>query len=246
MTKTKKKTVPDCMEHVGRGTISDGCKLPGKYDGKCWRHRALTPAEKVERAATAKAALLARLGDLTNGDGPSLATYGKVKAGAGPERPDCHPEVWEQLWAVVDAARMAVCPVRGQTRDDALSFLADQEKMLRRALSFFAGRHGSGEGRLGAGEHHEGWLRRNMDTHPYVLAMRKQDRDLLHADLESDGYVLQADGTYRQVYNEYNPRLTGQEALDAQNDPNKPDAACCNNERRGINGGCANCGDPCL
>ncbi len=49
-----------------------------------------------------------------------------------------------------------------------------------------------------------------------------------------------------EYYNEYHPRLHGKEAEAARNDPNKPNGACCNNEKRGMNGGCANCGDPCL
>ena len=104
---------------------------------------------------------------------------------------ECPPEVWGQLWNVVDAARMAVRPVRGQEREDALEFLADQEKMLRRALGFFAGRHEDWE-------HHEGYLRRKVDTHPYVLEMQKQDRDIFHEGLVADGYVLQSDGTYKK------------------------------------------------
>lgn len=45
---------------------------------------------------------------------------------------------------------------------------------------------------------------------------------------------------------EYNPRLKGEAAKAAQSDPNKRKGACCNNEQRGMNGGCSNCGDPCL
>jgi hypothetical protein len=49
----------------------------------------------------------------------------------------------------------------------------------------------------------------------------------------------------QERYDEYRPRLRGAAALAAQNDPNKPEYACCNNEQRGMNGGCANCGAPC-
>lgn len=48
-----------------------------------------------------------------------------------------------------------------------------------------------------------------------------------------------------RVHNEYWPRLHGTEAETARTDPNKPTGACCNNEQRGPNGGCSNCGDPC-
>lgn len=47
-------------------------------------------------------------------------------------------------------------------------------------------------------------------------------------------------------HDEYNPRLTGEAAEAARRDPGRPEGACCNNERRGMNGGCANCGAPCL
>lgn len=48
------------------------------------------------------------------------------------------------------------------------------------------------------------------------------------------------------TYDEYNPWLKGDAARAARNDPNKPKNACCNNEHRGWNGGCGNCGAPCL
>lgn len=50
----------------------------------------------------------------------------------------------------------------------------------------------------------------------------------------------------RRNYNEYSPRLRGAAARAAQDDPNKPENACCNREERGPNGGCANCGHPCF
>ena len=77
------------------------------------------------------------------------------------------PEVWESLWRVVDASRLAVCPGRQQTRDDALEFLADQEKMLRRAIGFFHGPPDTAET----------VLRGSFATkHPYTLEIEEQDR----------------------------------------------------------------------
>ena len=63
-------------------------------------------------------------------------------------------------------------------------------------------------------------------------------------DLDSKAELL----TYEEYskHSEYNPRLSGEAAKAAQKDPSKPEGACCNNEQRGMNGGCANCGDPCL
>ena len=58
--------------------------------------------------------------------------------------------------------------------------------------------------------------------------------------------VVPIDGPVVSEFSEYNPRLTGRDAAAAQADPAKPAGACCNDERRGMNGGCANCGDPCL
>lgn len=84
---------------------------------------------------------------------------------------NCPPEVWEGLWRVLDAARMAVCPARGQEKEDALMFLADQEKMLRRALGFFMGESG------------EDYLRIGVEAHPYVSKMKEQDRKLLQEAL---------------------------------------------------------------
>lgn len=43
---------------------------------------------------------------------------------------------------------------------------------------------------------------------------------------------------------EYNPRLSG-EAL-VKSIENAPEGSCCDNEKRGWNGGCENCGDPCF
>lgn len=55
-----------------------------------------------------------------------------------------------------------------------------------------------------------------------------------------------ARGTFpSDLWNEYNPRLRGDEARAAQNDPNKPEHHCCNRMKRGWNGGCMNCGTPC-
>jgi hypothetical protein len=48
---------------------------------------------------------------------------------------------------------------------------------------------------------------------------------------------------------EYNPRLIGEEAAAARaRAPHREGfyQPCCDDERRGMNGGCENCGDPCL
>ena len=48
------------------------------------------------------------------------------------------------------------------------------------------------------------------------------------------------------VYNEYDPWLkTPAASREARTDPTKPLGACCNNEQRGMNGGCGNCGGCC-
>ena len=45
---TKTKVIPRCGAHLkGHGAFSDGCSLPGVYDGRCKRHRAPTPEERA-------------------------------------------------------------------------------------------------------------------------------------------------------------------------------------------------------
>lgn len=79
---------------------------------------------------------------------------------------EVHPVVWEQLWRVVDAARMSIAPYHGQTRDEALTFLADEEKMLRRALG---------------GDVGEDNVRRGMLKHPYTIAMAAAHNEAVEA-----------------------------------------------------------------
>lgn len=79
------------------------------------------------------------------------------------------PEVMESLWRVVDAARIAIQRPDSMSPDDALEFLADQEKMLRRAIGFF---HGG-----------EDTLREGITKHPFIL-------DLERAELERVARIM--------------------------------------------------------
>lgn len=75
------------------------------------------------------------------------------------------------------------------------------------------------------------------------------DRDDIAAACQRVGRIMKAlagENKPSPVYDEYRPRLTGVAAKEARSDPKKPLGACCNNEQRGMNGGCGNCGAPCL
>jgi hypothetical protein len=69
--------------------------------------------------------------------------------------------------------------------------------------------------------------------------------DVCHASIPQ-GYSNENEDTEVPEYDEYNPKLKGAAAEEARSDSKKPEGACCNNEQRGWNGGCGNCGDPCL
>lgn len=73
-------------------------------------------------------------------------------------------------------------------------------------------------------------------------------RDHWEAHRDGDGWQFTVEEAVdaAEGCDEYRPRLRGEAALAARNDPIKPRGACCNNEQRGMNGGCGNCGDPCL
>lgn len=90
-----------------------------------------------------------------------------------PEMVEVHPEVWEQMWRVIDSARFLACPPRGTTEDDLRSHLADSEKMLRRALAAFYG--GS-----------EVIVRGSATKHPWTLKIEQRDRDILRQSLLED------------------------------------------------------------
>lgn len=70
--------------------------------------------------------------------------------------------LWESLWRVVDAARLVTVVHGDMTQADALEFLADQEKMLRRCLGG------------GAGEKE---MREGVTKHPFVLNAEEAERD---------------------------------------------------------------------
>jgi hypothetical protein len=71
--------------------------------------------------------------------------------------PEFSMALWESLWRVVDAARLAISLPEGVDREEVMSFLADQEKMLRRCLG---------------GESNEAELRAGVTEHPYVQSVR--------------------------------------------------------------------------
>ncbi len=93
----------------------------------------------------------------------------KKRSPAAFAHPVINPEVLEAMWRVVDAARFAICPGRNQTRDEALEFLADQEKMFRRSIGFFHG----------PVDEVETVLRGTSTKHPYILQLEDDDRNWL-------------------------------------------------------------------
>jgi hypothetical protein len=82
------------------------------------------------------------------------------------------PQAYEALWRVVDAARLVLISPEGPDRDEMMRFLADQEKMLRRAVAFFYGPDGEAELRKAAG----------VTRHPYVSAL-----ELEHSPQDKEG-----------------------------------------------------------
>lgn len=83
-------------------------------------------------------------------------------------------EVWEQMWRVIDAARLISCPPRGTGEDEVRGALADSHKMLERSLSWFYGPES--EERLREG---------TATKHPYIVHIEQLDRELrLKAILE--------------------------------------------------------------
>lgn len=74
-------------------------------------------------------------------------------------------EVTESLWRVLDAARFAISPPHGTDKQELLEFLADQEKMLRRAIAFFHGPDG------------ENVLRQGLTKHPYIITLEQNERE---------------------------------------------------------------------
>lgn len=84
------------------------------------------------------------------------------------------PEVWESLWRVVDASRNVILRTDPQAHEEALEFLADQEKMLRRAIGFFHGPPDTAEQTL----------RGDVATkHPHILNLESERRTVLINDL---------------------------------------------------------------
>lgn len=79
---------------------------------------------------------------------------------APPQPPQFSMELWESMWRVVDASRLAIRQYGNTTHEDALSFLADQEKMLRRCLGGDAG---------------EVEMRVGVTKHPFVLATEEAE-----------------------------------------------------------------------
>jgi hypothetical protein len=80
--------------------------------------------------------------------------------------PEFSMALWESLWRVVDASRLAICPLGEMTKEEALEFLADQEKMLRRCLG---------------GDEGEDEMRAGVTPHPFVIKAHEQERDRLRA-----------------------------------------------------------------
>lgn len=85
------------------------------------------------------------------------------------EHPVESAEVIESLWRVVDAARLVIrrWDNIGVSDQEIREFLADQEKMLRRAVAFFHGGPDVGEEALRA----DG----RASKHPYVLEIEARD-----------------------------------------------------------------------
>lgn len=63
----------------------------------------------------------------------------RKKAAPKIEMVTVRPEVWEQMWRVIDAARLISTPPRGTEEHDLRLHLADSEKMLTRAIAVFCG-----------------------------------------------------------------------------------------------------------
>jgi len=83
-----------------------------------------------------------------------------------PQPPEFSMALWESLWRVVDASRLAICPIGELDRDSALEFLADQEKMLRRCIGH---------------PENEDQLRVDVVPHPYVLKVHEQESQRIRA-----------------------------------------------------------------
>jgi len=85
----------------------------------------------------------------------------KKKTQEAPHPPEFSLALWESLWRVVDAARLVTVVHGDMTQADALEFLADQEKMLRRCLGGKAG---------------EKEMREGVTKHPFVIEAEAAER----------------------------------------------------------------------
>lgn len=86
-----------------------------------------------------------------------------------PTPPSFSMDLWESLWRVVDASRLAIRQHGEMSHEDALLFLADQEKMLRRCLGGDAG---------------EAEMRVGIEKHPYVLSAEAAESERLQRAYE--------------------------------------------------------------